>query len=124
MVKVLFLGKIVINMNKQNLLKAIELAENPGECKYFSDGKPSCVVGQLFALEGAKSEEFNGIINTKPIGTIHENKEFAKVKHYLYGYSTDILDDLQSMWDNNLDSEEDIDERKAQMVELVDNYEG
>jgi hypothetical protein len=79
---------------------------------------------QLFALEGAKEEEFNGIINTKSIGTIREAKEFAKVKHYLDGYSTDILDDLQSFWDRDLDSEEDIDERKARMVELVDDYEG
>jgi hypothetical protein len=35
-----------------------------------------------------------------------------------------LLERLQDFWDTDLDSEEDIDERKAQMVELVDNYEG
>jgi hypothetical protein len=108
-------------MNKQNLLKAIELAVSPGECKYFNDGKPCCVVGQLFALEGAKVEEFDEC-NGVSIG--YPNSKIAHVMHYLDSYDTDLLDDLQSMWDRDLDSEEDIDERKAQMVELVNFYEG
>lgn len=108
-------------MNKQNILKAIELAENPGGCKYFSEGKPSCVVGQLFVIEGAKEEEFKEC-NYTGIGST--DSVLSSVMHYLDGYSIDLLDDLQSMWDCDLGPEEDLDERKARMVELAINYGG
>ena len=110
-------------MNKQNLLKAIELAENPGECKYFSDGKPSCVVGQLFALEGTKEEELKGF-NGNSIYYLLNISECTTLSKYQDNYPIRLLERLQDLWDGELDSEEDIDERKARMVELVNNYEG
>ena len=36
----------------EKINKAIELAQEPGACKYMVDGKPCCVIGQLAALEG------------------------------------------------------------------------
>jgi len=109
-------------MNKENLFKAIELAVNPGQCQYFSDGKPSCVIGQLFALEGTQEnelKEFNG----NSIYYLLNYAECSTLLKYKDNYPIMLLDRLQDLWDNNLDSEEDLDERKQRMVELVDNYE-
>ena len=113
-------------MNKQNLLKAIELAEDPGQCKYFSEGLPSCVVGQLFVIEGAKEEEFASIegLNTKSICDLNKAKQFQTVKHYLSQYSRDLLNVLQCCWDRDLEPNESLSDRKNKLVELVINYEG
>ena len=110
-------------MNKQNLFKAIELAVNPGECKYFSEGLPSCVIGQLFALEGIQEKDLKGF-NGNSIYYILNNIESTSLSKYRDNYPIILLERLQDLWDRDLDSEEDLDERKARMVELVDDYEG
>lgn len=106
-------------MNKQNLLKAIELAENPGECEYFSEGKPSCVVGQLFVLEGAKEEEIR-YCNDKAISNVLNMSDH--LTKYLDDYPVDLLELLQDNWDSCLSIDEKLSDRKNRLVELVNNY--
>lgn len=108
-------------MNKQNILKAIELAENPGGCKYFSEGLPSCVVGQLFAMEGAKEEEFKGFNESSIFNCLDKSQN---LQNYLKDYPGRLLERLQDCWDFPLDTNETISDRKNKLIELVINYEG
>lgn len=43
-----------MDMDKTNLYKALELATQPGACLYVYGGKPCCIIGQLYVLEGAR----------------------------------------------------------------------
>lgn len=104
------------NKYKEDLLKAIELAQNPGKCEYFVDGKPMCVMGQLAAMNGAKEEDFEAV-KEECIPRVLESD--GVVKKYFENYPSDLLDNLQINWDCTDKNEE---ETKEMLVGLVNSY--
>lgn len=78
-----------------NVIKAIDLAKGPGECRYcLSDGNPICVIAQLLVIEGddisclAEVNQRIGATSFPLTLSIHQK------------YDVDFLDDLQNMWDD------------------------
>lgn len=82
----------------QKLEQAIDLARDPGACRYVKDGAPCCVVAQLAVLEGipvAVLKVWDGAEDGRParvdcIGALPEP---------LAAYPDDLLLELQQDWD-------------------------
>lgn len=99
---------------RERLLKAIELAEGYGEGSYVRCGRPWCVIGQLYALDG---------------GDIDEMYDWAgkSVCHHIIStklkYSANCLIEIQDIWDRKGGRFGEVpDQAKAKMVEVVDRY--
>ena len=104
---------------REKLMKAIDLAEGPGECTYVRDGRPCCVVAQLGAMEGI------------PLDTMAEwDRGGTRVGLILYAekpgaqelrpYGRELLGAIQELWDGA--DETDITpepEKRAKMREIV-----
>jgi hypothetical protein len=104
------------NKYKEDLLKAIELAQNPGKCEYFVDGKPMCVMGQLAAINGAKEKDFL-FVKEQCIENILLCDNAAK--QYFENYPDGLLSSLQVNWDC---TDKDEEETKKILVDLVNSY--
>lgn len=72
--------------------KAIELAQEPGACKYMVDGKPCCVIGQLAALEGVPANVLDTELTVSALIKLNKLPEFAS-------YPRELLFLLQRKWD-------------------------
>lgn len=105
--------KTMNNEQKEKLLTAIDLAKNPGKCRYVIDEQPQCVIAQLAVLENvpigtlkiwdfASNGESGGIGNIDP----------PELSHYDMG----LLENLQDIWDSRDDEPE---ETKQYMKELI-----
>lgn len=81
-------------MLPENIKKACELAQVPGECKYVVDEKPCCVMGQLYVLEGF---DINDLKETSDMfcNIITDNQQLIDKK-----YGQLRLYDLQCYWDD------------------------
>lgn len=80
------------------LQTAIDKAENPGECRYVVDGRPSCVIAQLYILEGGSVdtlEEWGATV----IGCVLNERHPAELAHY----PKTLLQSLQYLWDIGMD---------------------
>lgn len=81
---------------KDNLLRAIALAQKPGSCLYIHEGKPCCVIAQLLLLEGGDLEDIKAswIDNGEhiPIHRVENRGRLAK-------YPIKVLKQLQAIWD-------------------------
>lgn len=76
------------------LQTAINKAENPGGCRYAVDERPSCVIAQLYILEGGSVDTLKYWGSTV-IGCVLEQEhppELAKYPKWL-------LQKLQYLWD-------------------------
>lgn len=98
---------------KENLLKAIELAENPGGCRYSK----GCVVAQYFKLEGI---DIGPLDKKLELGTVDG---CAPVSPYfdtiLADYTAEqrrFLNGLQTMWDIAVKNPEDVRRRMREDV--------
>lgn len=86
-------------MDKTNLYKALELATMAGACLYVHNGKPCCIIAQLYVLEGGKVEDMLSVKNK--LG------EWSAVKHVyedlappqLTKYPKNLLITMQARWD-------------------------
>jgi hypothetical protein len=89
-------------MLPENIKKACELAQGAGECEYVIDGKPCCVIGQLYSLEGFDISNLEGNITCWHNVSLR-NKDIIDRK-----YGELKLERLQSFWDSskNLTNEE------------------
>jgi len=77
-----------------NVIKAIDLAQDAGKCNYvLNNGSPCCVIGQLIHLEGDEiklvaitRERINHVLETVKLPNISK-------------YDVSFLYHLQLMWD-------------------------
>ena len=93
--------------------KAIDLAIEPGACRYKTDdGQPSCFVAQLVALEGGDINELEE--GRRVDSTGNENHPALK------DYDIIRLADIQQVWDTRNDwTAED---KRQTMHPMVKNY--
>lgn len=102
-------------MNKENLYKAIELAQGQGVCRYVDDAKPCCVIAQLIHLEKGDISLINKEHND--ISISHLMRKNDHVRQTLSGYPLDLLIDLQDIWDSVT-----VNDPKLAMRECVDGF--
>jgi hypothetical protein len=98
------------------LHKSVDLAKNPGGCRYFDHFRqPECVIGQLLYLE-AGPYVFNGSFNSNgfTVGALKPQE--------IKDYPLELLTGLQGMWDTSPSGEQI--ELKEKMHNLIDNYKG
>lgn len=93
-------------MLPENVKKACELACGPGDCKYFVDDKPHCVIGQLAVLEGCTVQELKEFKKrVKDDGSFADGVlnliEHEPFKTKLSKYNAEFLDKLQHYWDSD-----------------------
>lgn len=96
------------------LQTAIDKAKNPGKCRYVVDGRPSCVIAQLYILEGGSVDTL-GKWRSTVIGCILEEQRPPKLAHYPKG----LLQNLQYLWDVGVN---DADTRREAMREEVAKF--
>lgn len=96
------------------LQTAIDKAENPGECRYVVDGRPSCVIAQLYILEGGSVDTLEWWQSTV-IGCILEEQRPPELARYPKG----LLQNLQYLWDIGLTN---ADTRREAMREEVAKF--
>lgn len=97
------------------LQTAIDKAETPGACRYVVDGRPSCVIAQLYILEGGSVdtlEEWGATV----IGCVLDEWHPAEFAHYPKG----LLQNLQYLWDTGMDDAEC--RREVMRKEVKDFY--
>ena len=99
---------------KANLRRAIRNARGPAQCMYVFNGKPWCVIGQLASLEGVTVESLS-----EWVGFI-ELIDDSAAKSLLDRYGTDLLSNLQGIWD---DDDETAATKRFEMRELVNEAE-
>jgi len=78
----------------EKLNKAIDLAEEPGSCKYVSDGKFCCVIAQLAFLEGVSITRLDSLLN------VEEYLKEGKLPE-LSAYPRQLLSFMQIRWDHS-----------------------
>ena len=83
------------------LQTAIDKAENPGACCYVVNGRPSCVIAQLYILEGGSVDTLKEWGATV-IGCVLNERHPAELAHYPKG----LLQNLQYLWDIGVDDAE------------------
>lgn len=102
----------------ENLKQAIKLARGAGKCDYLNNGKPYCVIAQLYVLEGGSVEDLKEWEGCTITG--------IDDRGCLKKYPIKLLDGLQSRWDGDIDPDyhkKTTDERRADMIDLVEYYE-
>lgn len=103
----------MISNNQYNKLReAISLAKTPGGCHYVINGKPACVIAQLFTLEGVTVEQLSQL-EGMPIADMSDH-DMGPLK----SYPRKLLADLQEVWDKGRGSEEDLKNTMREMVEM------
>lgn len=102
-------------MNKENLYKAIELAQGVGKCEYVVNDKPCCVIAQLITLEGGNVRNIPVEDNGCGIFSLIEKNRY--IAELLVKYPKNLLIELQEIWDSNNIEEE----AKILMKKVVDN---
>jgi hypothetical protein len=97
------------------LIEAINNAELPGYCRYEGDeGQPLCFIAQLGALYDIEPNEwFEG-------ASIIANSNTELVEGIPYDF--DLLHRLQEAWDEGSAGEIDEEERKSNMINMVDDH--
>ena len=95
---------------KDNLLKAIEAAVNPGGCVYMDDGEPCCVIAQLAYMEGVPKSNLSnwdaapGLAGSDIGSLLNASRVSYPKAHALADkYGADRLIHLQGMWDMSED---------------------
>lgn len=98
------------------LQTAIDKAENPGARRYVVDGRPSCVIAQLYILEGGSVDTLEWWQwQSTVIGCILEEQRPPELVHYPEG----LLQNLQYLWDVGV---ADADTRREAMREEVAKF--
>lgn len=82
---------------KDNLLRAIALAQKPGSCLYIHEGKPCCVIAQLLLLEGGDLEDIKA--SWIDWGNVHIPIHKVENRGRLAKYPIKVLKQLQTIWD-------------------------
>lgn len=103
-------------MDKTNLYKALELATKPGACLYVYGGKPCCIIGQLFVLEGGKVEDMikeGGESRWSTVRRVYEDVAPPQ----LTKYPKNLLITMQARWDAA-----ELTNRKASIKQLINEY--
>lgn len=108
-------------MDKTNLYKALSLAKNPGNCKYVQDGKPCCIIAQLFVLEGGTVEEM-GEENYPEWSTIRRVYH-DQAPPQLTKYPLELLVAMQSNWDRENGVFDSIKSRRDTIKQIIDGWE-
>lgn len=105
---------------KENLYKAIDLAQGSGDCLYVCNERPHCVIAQLAFIEGISIEEMKTWSRNSCNVTIgiHEVLESKELKN-LSKYNWSLLVKLQNIWDMRIASEDNL---KGEMKRVVDKY--
>jgi hypothetical protein len=87
-------------MNKDALLKAVELAQGPGQCRYRdSDRKPVCVAAQyVFLTKG--QEALEKLIEGMSVATEIDPSQGGQVDVGLTEEERTLLRTLQYKWDD------------------------
>lgn len=80
---------------KENLKKAIELANGAGSCQYRTEeGEPSCVIAQLYVLEGGDVNDLQEDCSVETLAGTSD--KFCEI---LKDYDMTLLNRLQMEWD-------------------------
>lgn len=107
-------------MDKTNLYKALELAVQPGACLYVYGGKPCCIIGQLYVLEGGKVKDM--------LSVKHKLGEWSTVNHVyediappqLTKYPKQLLIEMQKKWDEVKGVVYPVEDRRAAIKQIID----
>lgn len=81
-------------LREQRVVEAIEKAEGLGSCDYVGIERPSCVIAQLYTLEGGSLAELECWEGHMVSAVIDQFKP-----ELLLAYNRDLLEDLQYLWD-------------------------
>lgn len=98
----------------EKLNKAIDLAEEPGGCRYAIDGKPCCVIGQLAVLEGVPVSELDSAYGIE----LFLKRGCLSPISALAAYPLDLLICMQVRWDNSF-SFSSIDDARDWVRQLI-----
>lgn len=97
----------------ENLKQAIKLAMGAGKCDYLNNGKPYCVIAQLYVLEGGSPEDLKEWEGCTITG--------IDDRGCLKKYSIKLLEGLQERWDQSFEETES--EVRQNMLTFVEYYE-
>lgn len=103
-----------------NLHKAIDLAQGPGECEYVGDdGKACCVIGQYAFLQGVTAHQMTKEWGAGQIDSIHSSSYSIEK----LGDDSPFLREIQRVWDTGTTMPEMVIEpRRAEMHAMVNHY--
>lgn len=98
----------------ENLKQAIKLAKGPAEGMYTRDGKPYCIIGQLYVLEGGNVKDLEE----------WEDQQIWDIPNRgcLDKYPIAVLRSLQTTWDDD-EYEGGEEDRRSDMLTTVEYYE-
>lgn len=94
--------------------EAIKKAINPGGCRYLQDGKPACVIAQLYVLKGGAPEDMGSWHTDVVLSIVHEFKP-----PLLMDEPRLLMADLQCTWDTCHTTAE---EGREIMMGVLDNF--
>lgn len=93
--------------------EAIKKAINPGGCRYLQDGKPACVIAQLYILKGGSPEDMEDWHDTNIPIVVYELKP-----PLLMDEPRLLMANLQHTWDTSATAEEG----RENMMRVLDDF--
>lgn len=93
--------------------EAIQKATDPGGCRYLIDGKPACVIAQLYVLKGGAPEDMGSWHTDVVLSIVHEFKP-----PLLMDEPRSLIANLQHTWDTSATAEEG----RENMMRVLDDF--
>lgn len=95
--------------------EAIKKAVHPGGCRYLIDGKPACVIAQLYVLKGGAPEDMESWHGTGVLRIVDE-----RMVPLLMDEPRFLMEHLQYVWDTSYNKTAE--EGQASMMKVLDDF--